>query len=49
MVTKEVVEFDYKKALMKLADQGNYALMQQLIALFSEEKYKEVSNILQTI
>ena len=48
-VTKEAVEFDYKKALKRLADQGNYAMMQQLIALFSEEKYKEVGNILQTI
>ena len=48
-VTKEAVEFDYKKALKRLADQGKYAMMQQLIALFSEEKYKEVGDILQTI
>ena len=48
-VTKEAVELDYKKALKQLADRGNYAMMQQLIALFREEKYKEVSNILQTI
>ena len=48
-VTKESVEPSFKAALETLSKRGEFILMSELIALFQENKYKEVKSKLQEL